>query len=373
MSRKLLPAAALLVIVVVTVVAVIVWINRLNAPPMFDMTNVIFEEDYQLTDTLDGDAVVFGTRITLDAASIVNGDLSLVGETVVISGVINGDLAIAASDIQFSGAHINGDTVMMGNKIVINGRFDGDFSVTGESITIDPLSVFSTEPNVCEDISENLLEFVCQDETAFTPLEALIRLRREGLALDSLNAITPAAVLTIGALMTGIMAGIASLSVTIFPRQFSRIEDAVRTTPRRLFGVGLAVFGLGIGLTLALIVLIAMLPPLGFILIPVYLAAGLALLALLISGWVTLALVIGERVIGRAPRTSRSSRGVPPMLIAAVGSVILSAVLTLLALLPFGSVITAITLAAVTSAGVGAAMLTRLGTRPLSRATFVQG
>lgn len=371
MSRKSLPAAALLVIVVVAAVAVIVWINRLNAPPVIDMTNVIFEEDYQLTGTLDGDAVVFGTRITLDANSIVNGDLSLVGETVVISGVINGDLAIVASEIQFSGAHISGDTVMMGNKIAINGRFDGDFSVTGESITIEPTSAFNADTNVCGDVLSDPLVFVCQDETVFAPLEALIRLRSDGLSLDS--AITPPAVIAVGALMTGIMAGITSLSVAVFPRQFSRIEDAVRTTPRRLFGVGLAVFGLGIGLTLALVVLIAMLPPVGFVLIPIYLAVGLGLLALMISGWVTLALVIGERVIGRAPHTSRSHRGVPPMLIAAVGSVILSAVLTLLALLPFGSVITAITLAGVTAAGVGGAMLTRLGTRPLSRATFVQG
>lgn len=378
MSRKTLPVAVLLVIGIVAAVAMLVRTVQVNSPPLIDMENVIFEDHYQLNDTIDGDAVIIGSEIALGENSVINGDASFVGETVLITGEINGDLAIAAAEIQFQNARIGGDTVLMANKIVISGTFNGGFSVTGDSVVIDPASVFSAGMNVCASVAPTspdgtVLMVECQDETVFQPLETLVRLRREGLTLELTSTFTPASVLVIGALMTGVMAGIASLAVTIFPRQISRIEDAVRATPRRLIGVGLAVFGLGIGLSLALVVMLAMMPPLGFILIPVYLALGLGMLTLTVTGWVTLSLVIGDRVVTRAVRGGRSGRGMPPLLIAAVGSVILSAVLTGLALLPFGCVITLLTLAGVTSAGVGAGMLTRLGTRPLSRATFVQG
>ena len=154
----------------------------------------------------------------------------------------------------------------------------------------------------------------------------------------------------------------------MFPRQISHIEEAIRTRPRNLVSAGLATFLLLIGLSAALVLALALLPPLGLVLLPLYALLGLGLLVLTIAGLVTLSLVIGDWLVKRAARAPA-----PPLIAAAVGSLAMAIVLTVLALLPFGLIISLLSIAAVSSLGVGAALLTRMGTRPLRRSYFVQG
>jgi hypothetical protein len=208
----------------------------------------------------------------------------------------------------------------------------------------------------------------CDAVQQFAPFDTLIALRNKTLILDGAQLSAPVNALVLLVLSSLVLAGFSTLAVTMFPRQVSHIEEAIRARPRNLVGAGFATFLLIIGLSAALVLVLALLPPLGLVLLPVYALLGLGLLVLVIAGLVTLSLVIGEWLVRRATHAPA-----PPLITAAVGSLALSAVLTVLALLPFGLIISLLSVAAVSSLGVGAALFTRLGTRPLRRSVFVQG
>jgi len=164
------------------------------------------------------------------------------------------------------------------------------------------------------------------------------------------------------------LTGMSALLVTFFPRQISHIEEAMRARPRRFGGVGIAAYGLAIGVFFALLLLLAILPPLGLLLIPVFLILSLLLFGLSVTGLVTLAVMLGDWLLRHTSKVPT-----PPLIAAVIGSILLSMGLAGIALLPFGVPISAVLFGAISSVGLGAALFTRIGTRPVGRTYFVQG
>ncbi len=372
-SRRnvLIFGAAVIVVLVLTTLARQIVAGR----DVVDENNIIAQEDYRLNDTHSGDLVVFGSNINLAETSHVTGSAAFVGDTVRASGQIGGDLTAVGSTLLIDpSAHIAGQASLVGKNITLGGQIDGDLYVSGETLTILPDTQINGTLNACfqsiKDGRANPGDLSCNHEN-FAPFTALIALRNSAVrdTAGAMIQLSPVSALVLAVFGTVLLAGASMLAVTLFPRQISHIEEALRARPRGFGGVGIAVYVLGIGLFLVLIFALAVVPPLGLLLIPLFLIVGLLLGILSLAGLITLALMLGDRVLRR-----RSARmGTPPLIAALVGSVIISVLLAGIALLPFGFVLSFLALNVLNVGGLGAALFTRAGTRPLRRSYFVTG
>ncbi len=382
-SRRnvLIFATAVAIVVALTVLA-----HQLVAQrDVIDEQNVIAGNDYRLSGTHSGDLVVLANSIALSKTSAVAGGAALVGKTVNISGRIDGDLTALGENLTLdSTAHIAGQASLVGANVTLGGRIDGDLYVSGKTLTILPDLQINGTLNACvdtlDDGRENAGDLACSHED-FAPFAALIALRNSAVRSVPLPFhISPAGTLALAIFGTVILAGTSALGVTLFPRQISHVEEALRSRPRGFGGVGIAVYVLGIGLALLVIFVLAVVPPLGLLLVPVFLIVGLIIGVLSLVGLITLALMLGDWLIRRFSRpTSRAvtrtgtPSGTPPLIAALTGSVVIALLLAGVTLLPFGFAISFFTLSAISSAGLGAALFTRAGTRPLRRSYFVTG
>lgn len=304
-------------------------------------------EAYSLSETVEGDLFVTGTTIELTSDSHVLGDVSLVGEDVTIAGRIDGDLTVIAGGrvtIQDS-AEVMGDTRLYGDQMAIGAAsLHGDVDASGNHV--DLAQGFSPAGSLS----------LCANDSYQNA---------QPCALE----VTPPQASPINALFSGLMlAGAAGLAVVVFPRSIGRMEDAVRHDGRKVAVLGFGVLLLAGGITAVWLLLVATIPPLGVVLIPVFGIAVFALVVLIVSGWITLSLLIGDvlmRVVFRM--------ALPALVEAVAGMALLTAVLYGVSLIPFGVFAALPILVALTSVGLGAAVSTRLGRRPQRGARLVQG
>jgi hypothetical protein len=347
------------------------WVTTQELPAGVKLT---MASDYRLDGTVADNLVVVAGSIVLEMESRVIGDASLIADTIQLDGRVEGNLTTLGDHLTLApGSHISGDAALVASDITLGGRVDGDVQITSDRLTIMPDAQIAGIITPCAaTIRDNRIDApaltACSDRQRFPPFDALIALRNQMNTLEAAQLAAPGSALLTLVLGSLVLAGFSTLAVAMFPRQISRIEEAIRLRPRGLGGVGIAVFLLVFGISAALIVVLAILPPVGLLLLPIYALVGLALAALIIAGLVTLSLVIGDWVVRRI-----SPVPAPPLVTASIGSLILSALLTVMALAPFGVVIGLVALLALSSVGVGAALFTRLGTRPLQRSYFVQG
>ncbi|MFQ3566825.1 MAG: polymer-forming cytoskeletal protein [Aggregatilineales bacterium] len=350
------------------------WLASLSIP---DFEGVFFTSSFNLAEhRVDGDLVVVAEEIVLPAGSALDGNAALVGGFISVDGVqVSGDLTVVGEVINvIEPTVIAGSASLLGDMILFSGTVEGDLRVTGDRLTLAPSARVNGYVYACVEKLQiqgaDIRVRDCDARTALAPLSALIALREEGLVLSPLlPSQVPAALLAaMFALTSLLLAALTTLTATLFPRQISLIEDAVRARPRSLAGAGLAVFLLAAGLGAGLLVLLAVLPPLGLLLLPLYAIGGLLLLVLVAAGLVTLALMLGDWLLRRITRVPP-----PPLVAAATGSLALALAFLGLSLLPYGYVISPLLLVLVSSVGLGAALFTRLGTRSLRRSYFVQG
>ncbi len=329
--------------------------------------NVILNSNYQLTGTHDDDLVVVGTNINLNQSSRVDGDASLIGDNVYVAGHVGGDLTLLGKNLILDpGASIDGDVRLMGSTVTVAGNISGDLVVNGGSLTIARDARIHGDINVAynTDIHDLRLQGAPAiqrshgvDDSLFAPMIALR------------NSEPIHIVLLIFAIFgTILLTGLSALLVTFFPRQISHIEEAIHARPRRFVGVGIASYALMIGSLAALIVILAIFPPIGLLLVPIFLILMLALGILSLTGLVTLALMLGDWLLRRASKTPT-----PPLIAAVVGSLIVSLLLGGIALLPSGLAASFILLGIFNAVGLGASLFTRIGTRPVRRTYFIQG
>ena len=371
-SRNLL----IIVVIFVAVLALAFVIRQaLNGVRVIDDRNVIFTDLYTFDGVVEGDLVVVAREITLESSARIAGSASLIGSTITVHGRIAEDLTVLGETVSLSAdAAVAGDVSLMGSDTYVAGAVGGTLLVNSTTAAFAPDFASLGAVTTCADeiIYAGAIEFApCPEDEAIKPFEPLIALRSatppDLSALADLSALDPLVSFLSIAVWSITLTGIATIAVTAFPRQISHIEDAVRARPSRVGGVGIATYGLMVGITLALITLLAVLPPLGLILLPVYLILLIVLIALVLSSLVTLALVVGDLIM------RRTTSATPPMVAAVVGSLVLSAGMALLLVLPFGWLFDVLVIGAVSSVGVGAALITRMGTRPLTRPHFVQG
>ena len=105
-----------------------------------------------------------------------------------------------------------------------------------------------------------------------------------------------------------------------------------------------------------------------YLMVPLGLVLGLVVLGICITGWITLALLVGDFALRHLTRTI-----LPPVIAAAFGSILLFTLWHVLAIIPFGGLFGLLLMGLMGAAGFGGALATRMGTRPFRRRHFVQG
>ncbi len=341
----------------------------LDQPTQTNLT--ILAAEMTIAERVEGDLIAIARSVVVTETGHVTGSLRVVSDSFRSKGRIDGSL-VALSDHFVHEGVLNGRLTLLANDVVIRGRISGAVNVSAAHITVDPAGLTATEPlQLCADTVIGVTEFTCSRAGRFAPLESLIALRMNNNTSVDLSAPLLFGDLLGALAMIGLalsIVGVSALTVAAFPRQISRIEDAIRAQPRSMGGAGLALYALALGVSLGMVVLLGLMPALGVALIPVWLLSGVGLIALLLIGWVTLSMMVGEWLMRRLSKT-----GAPPLVTAVAGGLLLWAVFAVSALLPYGALISGIMLALIGAVGAGAAFFTRFGTRPLRSSYFVQG
>jgi cytoskeletal protein CcmA (bactofilin family) len=348
---------------------ILIWLanvarNNFFQKPIVDGENVLFAPSYQLAKQVDEDLVAVADDIHLEKDAAVNGDVALLGSHVIIDGSIDGDLAVMSESLKLSAlASLDGSTMLLVNDVVIDGAIDGDLTIVGDSLTISPAAQIEGNIYACAENITNSLDIEIEpcdvnmsaEDYAF--FDALQRGDYSRL-FGSDEPITGGSLLFV--VLTGLaLAGISALAVTLFPLHITNMRRAIDRNPAQLAGAGFVTLLLA-GAVVVIFTILVLITPLALILSPFILAGGLLILGMLIAGWVTLALFIGERLIQRSAYTRT-----PPLVSVAVGGIALFGLWSLIGLLPLGFVVQFIVWVALGTIGLGAALQTRMGTRPV--------
>ncbi|MBA3873128.1 MAG: polymer-forming cytoskeletal protein [Anaerolineae bacterium] len=332
----------------------------------------VITSSYTLNDTKSDDLFVIADTAHLLKDSHVEADASLIGRSgVTIDGVVDGDLTVMGGAITMGkDAQINGDASLTGNSITLAGHVTGDLSVVAENVSVDPSWQIDGSLDVCANhlINENTTDISVR-QCGSNKLAGWQSLRAGMFAAKPFSG---GGFSLAGFAFTGLLAlalaALSGLIVTIFPRRFGQMTQAIRTLPARVSRVGCLTQILAVALVAILGLVIAVLPPLGLILLPFLALLMLPLGILFIIGWMTIALLLGDWLLRRFARHTS-----PPMLTVIAGSLGFFFICTLLSVVPFGMPLIFVMVLLLGAVGLGAAIMTRVGTRSAVRSYFVQG
>ncbi|MBZ0303542.1 MAG: polymer-forming cytoskeletal protein [Anaerolineae bacterium] len=350
--------------------------QALSQQPLLRSTQVNFEQSFTLGGPLQEDLVAVAETVHLPADSRVTGNVAVIADVAQIDGPIDGDLTVMANELTLGpDAQVNGNATLLVDQAAIDGAVAGTLHFRGDQITLDSDAHVSGDIFACADTlddqrAESPRIRPCDESNLWSSTQTLSNVTNPNFVLPLLNVTVSGAAIAIlcSALGSLALSGLSILAVVLFPRQISHIEEAIRTGPRSLGGTGLMILALAAGVTFALIAAVVALPPLGLVLVPVYLLAALLFFGMTLAGWITVTLVIGDYLLHRVSLTV-----LPPLVIAAVGNISLLLAWNLLALTTWTRTFGIFVLILLGAVGLGATFVTRLGTRPMHRSYLVQG
>ena len=267
---------------------------------------------------LDSNLLVFGGDADIAAGATVNCKIVVVGGNLVLAGTVQQDVVIFGGNADLrSTSEIDGQLVSFGGSV---SRAVGAQIKGGESQS-----------------------FVARGDGA--PFGAGIPLLAP--VIEFYHNVLQS---FFGAVGMGLL---ALLVVLFWPEQTARVRAAIVNAPGSSGGLGLLT-----GVAVPVLVLLATIT---ICLIPVGFMAGLLLTAAIAFGWIALGQVVGERLSGALRLVNMS-----PAVAAALGTALLSLVVTAINWVPCVRWVAPLILGAV---GLGAVVLTRFGTQPFFPAT----
>ncbi len=347
--------------------------QRLMQQPLLTTDQIIFEQSYTLNGRVTEDLIVLADTVTLSSDSLVEGDVALLSSSIQIDGRIEGDLTVLGEQVTIGpDARIAGNTTLLVEQADVAGTINRQLDARAEMLTLRESAQIDGTIYACADTLVTDHTVVdCDFSDLFSSTETLAALSDPNFVLPLLNVtVSGAAVVVLFSAFGSLaLSGLSILAVVIFPRQISHIEEAIRNNPRNLGGTGLMIILLAVGITVALALVVVSVPPLGIILVPAYLLVALLFFGMVLTGWITITLITGDVLLRRV----RSVHTLPPLIIAAVGNVSLLLVWNVLSLNDYGRICGTIVLVVLGAIGLGAAFITRMGTRPLHRSYLVQG
>jgi cytoskeletal protein CcmA (bactofilin family) len=367
--RKLLVFAA--VILAVLVIGGVTSRAVVNRASTTTSDAPIFTSSYNLDGIKSDDLFVIADNAHLLAGSHVEADASLIGRSgVTLNGQIDGDLTVMSGSITMGkGALIKGDAVLIGNSVTLDGQISGDLKIVSENLSINPGASFKGDLDICTShLINEQRENIAVRQCGTNELAGWQSIRTGLFAAKPFTGGFSFGVFIVVGLVTLGLAALSGLIVTIFPRRFGQMTETIRMLPRRASRVGCLTLLMAVMVVGLLVVIIAVLPPVGLVLMPILALLMLPLGILFVVGWMTMALLAGDWLLRRFAR-----RASPPMLTVIAGSLGLYAIWTLLGVLPFGFLVSALVMVGLGAVGLGAAIMTRAGSRSASPSYFVQG
>lgn len=284
----------------------------------------VFRKNYTLkTGTQrNSDQAILAYKINLEPGSAILGDATLTGSKVKLNAEVVGDVVVVANRLEVGDtAHVTGDLVVCSKELKQNtgARIDGKLKK--------------------ECTTSNRISFSKVVQSGWNSWR--------GSLLFRLSASI------IGALLFG---ALAALFTVIFPRPLVRMSETVRQHLFMTGGVGCFTMLVAIGLTVTYAVSLRLILPL--ILLPIVMLFWLVGGLLSLIGWIALAGPFGIYVLrllgmGKQPR----------MIGAAVGGITLALLLRIWSIFWLTAWVGLLATAVLGSIGLGAVILTRIGTR----------
>jgi len=298
-------------------------------------------------ETVNNEIVLFGEDLTVQEGATVTGDVVLFGGNAVIAGAVTGDV------------------VLFGGNAEVTGTVTGDIVLFGGDLTPGDTAVFTGD---CALLGGHLDESAANCETIpLNPamMAAFTRIAPRADQGTASGANRPAESVSFGRLaglvgQTLLMALLAFGVASAMPDRLTRVAQMAQRKPMASGVVGLLtavavpslIFLLTLLSTLLLIVCVGIL---GY---PIVFALTVGLVAAMLIGWVAIGSMTGRWL---AERFNLGARRLP--VTAALGTAVLTLGIGSLSFVPFiiGEWMLNII---VGSIGLGAAALTRFGSRP---------
>ncbi len=369
MRKLLVFAAAIVVVLIIGGVASRVVIQNQSTS---QSNRPVFTSEFTFDSTKTDDLFIVADNAVLTANSHVAADASIVGRSrVTVKGQIDGDLTVMGGDITIGKeAVVNGEASLIGNKITLDGQIDGVLTVVADTLSISPGAQLKGNLDICATHFNN--EFsgsVTVRQCAADELAGWQSLRDGSLIREAVagGGFSLGEFVATG-LIALVLSALSGLLVTIFPRPFGYMTQAVRNMPARMARIGCFSQMLIVAVIALLGVLIAVLPPLGLVMLPILALLLLPVGLLFVVGWMTMALLSGDWLLRRFARRSN-----PPMVTMIAGSLGLFLLWTVVGVLPYGVIGCMLMTAVLGAVGFGAAVKTRMGRRSPTPSYFVQG
>ncbi len=308
------------------------------------LPTVVFAQDGDDTvvetgETIRNEVVLFGEDLTVQEGAVVNGDVALFSGNATIAGNIEGDIVLFGGNMTLaSTAAIDGDCVLFGGNLT-----DDTESGTGCSVVS-----FGSE------FGATIAEFTTQFDPPVPPEVPEIEISRPSAGRQFFGGVAEAAGETL--VMALLAFGVASL----LPNHLLQTQEVVRRKPMTSGAVGvLTAVAVPVVLVLltvtSAVLLFVCIGILGF---PLVFLLAVGFVAAMFFGWITMGNLSGRWL---AEKMNLQNRTLP--VTAALGTAALTFGIGLLGALPFmiGEGLLSIIIGSV---GLGAATLTRFGTRP---------
>lgn len=292
-------------------------------------------DQYRLRDgqVHNGSLTVMAREVGLTAGSVVNGDVSIISPgDVILDGQINGNVSVLARSTN------------LGKNLVIT----GNLTICSQNSSQSPDAVINGNQSTgCNQLG-SVLRGVTRGSTGLRELEGLWGDPGEHPIVSIFRTIFTA----LG------VAALAALGAAIFPRQVNRMTGTAMTTFATMTLVGFLSMGVVFAITIVYLLSIVFTLGLTCLAIPVVGFGWLVVGVALITGWIAVSAPIGTMVLHRLKIYPT------PMVAAAVGTLVTTLAQGILGMIPCLNVISWLAVVVLGSAGFGAVLLTRFGTRP---------
>jgi len=290
--------------------------------------------------------VIFGDNFTLESGEELNGDLVVFGGNVTVEkdADLNGSLVVFGGTVSSDG-NLNGDVVIFGGQIAL----DENAVVTGDVVTIGGQLTQAEGAKIKGEVVKNISPDIQIPNGQISP-------NVKPPQVINYNPFWTAGGVFIVFLRALIIAGLAMLVVIFLKPQMENVSQAIVSQPVMSGGVGLlTVFGGPVS-----IVVVALIMIITLILIPVAVVVVFAGALVIALAWLFGMIALGNEVGERFAQSINQSWA--PVLTAGFGTFLLMLIGGAIGQIPC---VGWLFVALVGLVGIGAAVITRFGTRPV--------
>lgn len=290
-------------------------------------------------ETIRNDIALFGEDLTIEEGATVKGDIALFGGNATIAGTVDGDIVLFGGNLTAASTAV----------------IDGQCAVVGGSLTDDTdAGINCTTASFGSDFAPVFSELAAQFDPPTPPEIPPVEIYRPSPARQFFGGVAEAAGETL------VMALLAFGVAYLLPNHLTQAEAVVRRKPMTSGAVGILT-AVAVPVLIALLAItsaILVLVCIGILGFPLVFVFSVAFAAAMVFGWITVGDLVGRWL---AEKMNLQNRSLP--VTAALGTAALTFGIGLLGALPFvigEGLLTVI----IGSVGLGAATLTRMGTRP---------